>query len=586
VADCGEYSHQAIAYQGLFDLKDMQIVRAEIDSIDDEANTASITLLDDCDFDDWLVTSAVPFFYHCEFSTGTVEDLAKGYKAFTVGDMVFIILLPGRGEDFPSQAYIIGHVDIRGTRECLPREYLYIRFTFTIDEEEFTVVTIYDVTTGATLDLASFEPIDESSPEPPASFPCVQTTAMLSWYAYNFSAAIPRVSAPCIVTVPASGDEWVAGDAPLTTNELTSYTGSISANLCSSITVGNGIHHDLEINDGLVASITEYDAYGYYKDQNDFSSVDIHPTTGDYCGVYAGASTNSEEVIQDYGAGYFDISVDPTIGFSFTPFTIPILRRNEWERTAILSCNGETASVSFIENFDNKYIIDFSNASGGIVEWSLTSDCSATFTIANAPDAGAQITDLSPSSGTCDKTGWAIPNRGIDSLSTTFSTHIFSPWSSLSNETESIKSGEVGVYVLWGAVGLQEWFVTGGSNPYLATIYPMPRVWGGSVMVTNSAADRELRIVFQPFSTVTLIEGNYTIVPPYITVPIAGCFENADVSRSNGLNSTIASIADYIMDDHIAPLPTALDRYNATLEVFLGLQDGPSVTVLKKKVSI
>jgi hypothetical protein len=63
-------------------------------------------------------TSAVPFFYHCQFSDGSAEDLVLGYSAFIPGEWVYVLHIPG---DIPT-SYIFGHADIKGTIICeLPR---------------------------------------------------------------------------------------------------------------------------------------------------------------------------------------------------------------------------------------------------------------------------------------------------------------------------------------------------------------------------------------------------------------------------------------------------------------------------------
>lgn len=187
MADCGDSYYQAIEYRGLFDLKDAQVIRAEIDSINSGANTAAVTLLDACDQDDWLNTSAVPFFYHCEHSTGTVEDLAFGYMAFAEGDMVYLLLTKENGEE-PAQAYIIGHVDIRSTRRCLDPEYLVVTLALNYKGTPHSYVTIFDASTGAKMDLVSFENLP-GSPAAPSSFP-VASADVSSWLTYNFEAPV------------------------------------------------------------------------------------------------------------------------------------------------------------------------------------------------------------------------------------------------------------------------------------------------------------------------------------------------------------------------------------------------------------
>lgn len=581
MADCGEYTHQAIAYQGLFDLKDMQIIRAEIDSIDDEANTAAVTLLDECDIIYWLDVDAVLFFYHCEFSTGTVEDLAKGYKAFAVGDMVYIILLPGKAGVLLPQAYIVGHVDIRGTRECSPREYLYIRFFFVLDEEEITVVTIYDVTAGATLDLASFEPIDESSPAPPASLPCLQTTAVLNWYAYNFSTAAAQVVIPCAVQYPSGVIlAGVARNSPYTTLENTAYTGQVSG-LCETIAVGNGFQRNFSEYDGPDVT-APYESYVYIKIQTDFSGVGISPVGGGHCITYAGAATTAYKEILSAGVGSRSISIEGVPGFTFSSFSIPFLVTNERESSATLVCDGETASIEALRSFGDKYVLDFSAIGGYQIEHTLESVITATFSVSPGPtEDGSEILDLTPTGGTNDHPGWGFPQQS-DYLPFLF-------WTSIQDEGKSIKAGEVGAYVLWGAGSLQVWSVANEENPLLINVLMSGQPWGSRFIYDAfwgpgfKVLDYEYKICFYPYSTVTILEGNF-VYPANIA--IREVLEKADRDRSDGLNQSIAEVADTIKELFIDPLPTLTERNDATVEIFLGLQDGPSFTVLKKKVSI
>lgn len=108
---CGESVFQRIGYFG--EINTAQVVTAEINSINQENNTADITLAPECTKLQLLDTSAVPFFYHCQDSTGTEEDLAQGFRAFNIGDIVYVLHLPS--DDL---LYIIGHVDIKGTQKC------------------------------------------------------------------------------------------------------------------------------------------------------------------------------------------------------------------------------------------------------------------------------------------------------------------------------------------------------------------------------------------------------------------------------------------------------------------------------------
>ena len=199
MADCGNSDYQAIEYAGLFDLKGAQVLRAEINTVDPATNTADITLLDECEAYASRDVSEVEFFYHCEDSTGTIEDLARGHLAFKQGDVVYILAIPAQG-DVAERFYVVGHVDIRGTERCNFSEYLLIGLDGNDSGNEFlpkfTWITIFDVGTGSALDLAAFENIDELSPPKPSSFPCLYGAA-LSWIEYNFRNSIPAYVVGC-----------------------------------------------------------------------------------------------------------------------------------------------------------------------------------------------------------------------------------------------------------------------------------------------------------------------------------------------------------------------------------------------------
>lgn len=181
---------------GIVDLRDGYLLRAEIDAINSTENSADITLLDYCPYVDGHSVSDIKFWYHCEFSKGTLEDLEFGHMAFSVGDVVYIVLFPEQG-DLSERMYIIGHVDIRGTNLCI-NEYVFFSMSGdgTISQRHFS---LFDVSTGAELDLAAFVNKDELSPAAPLSFPCSWTTYS-AWLLYNFSTVTPGTNVPLTIT--------------------------------------------------------------------------------------------------------------------------------------------------------------------------------------------------------------------------------------------------------------------------------------------------------------------------------------------------------------------------------------------------
>ena len=92
MADCNGFAYQLIELVGLSDARESVILKATIASIDRENDTADIT--NETISDPPLVDNGVEFWYHCEFSTGTLDDLAFGHMAFSVGDLVYVAHLP------------------------------------------------------------------------------------------------------------------------------------------------------------------------------------------------------------------------------------------------------------------------------------------------------------------------------------------------------------------------------------------------------------------------------------------------------------------------------------------------------------
>ena len=75
-------NYDMIELANLFDLDKARIVQAQINSIDSANNCANITFSSECVELAGLSVNAVKFFYHCENSTGTEEDLADLTVAF------------------------------------------------------------------------------------------------------------------------------------------------------------------------------------------------------------------------------------------------------------------------------------------------------------------------------------------------------------------------------------------------------------------------------------------------------------------------------------------------------------------------
>ena len=191
MADCGEFTYQLIEYVNPSDLERAVLLRGQINSIDTANNQASITLLDDCPYVEGGGTITIPFWYHCEDSTGTLEDLEKGHKAFADGDMVYAVFIPVNGE-VEQRFFIIGHVDIRDTKFCGIGEYILISTKSTLDTA--TWVTLFDAGQNRQFDLGAFQADDPSlsPPPPPTNFPVRWSTGLQAWLDYYFRQSVPK----------------------------------------------------------------------------------------------------------------------------------------------------------------------------------------------------------------------------------------------------------------------------------------------------------------------------------------------------------------------------------------------------------
>lgn len=185
MAECGDSTYDLIDFVNANDLQNSVLFSAQIDSINRATSKASISLVNACDALESLDLTEVEFFYHCESSTGTVEDLAFGHLAFNVGDIVYCIFSPANG-NAEQRLYIIGHVDIKFTKTCA-REYLIITIPYGFDLMGNPVYyyTIVDVGSKSILDLATFISQDITAPGP-VSFPAAYDDAALSWINANF----------------------------------------------------------------------------------------------------------------------------------------------------------------------------------------------------------------------------------------------------------------------------------------------------------------------------------------------------------------------------------------------------------------
>ena len=202
--ECGESEYTKITLANLFDLRYSRILQGDILSIDELANTASIVIAEECPEIEGRDLSAVPFFYHCESSTGTIEDLANGHLAFRAYDRVLVLLVPENG-DTEERLFIIGHADIRDLKKCEDGDYILLSYKPWYDTNN-NYFCLFDVAAGTVLEMNGVEPLDEGSPDvPPLSGGrCMgPINIAYNWLFYNFE---PVTSSP--ITVPYDDEGW------------------------------------------------------------------------------------------------------------------------------------------------------------------------------------------------------------------------------------------------------------------------------------------------------------------------------------------------------------------------------------------
>jgi hypothetical protein len=228
--------YELLELVGKDDVIGSKIVQAQILSVDRGTNTAQIDFTGQCDAieNSSIDLTAVPFYYHCEYSTGTVEDLANGHKAFAENDMVMVLYTP-ENDTYPETMHIVGHADLHGTYRCNPTDVLIISM---MGHEDYwgapwmTYFVMYDVERGEIFDWDRFTPVDENGP----AMPTVRTFPMAyggsdfnNWLNYNFRTPDPGIDIEC--NFGAMIYDTTTQDAFNSANPT--YTGSVNPSQCS-----------------------------------------------------------------------------------------------------------------------------------------------------------------------------------------------------------------------------------------------------------------------------------------------------------------------------------------------------------------
>lgn len=549
MADCGDYDYQAIVYRGLFDLKNAQIIRAQINSIDSTGNTASVTLLDECPLDDWLDTDSVPFFYHCENSTGTVEDLANGYKAFSNGDMVYLLLNQENGDN-AAQAYIIGHIDQRDTNQC-GSEYLAVSALAGVDDNIVVVRTIIDLVSGNVINLSTF--VDrEGSPTRPSSIPFIDTNG---WFAYNFS-VYTNLIYPFSFTVTKHSETtlladelynaYISGLVPHTVDVNTAYTGmaSVSApHTCSDLSLGNGMYESTDTYEG------EFDDTGAQVKEH-FSMIRSFADKAPYgsgCAAFFTRMVHSSERVYTYPPNTTYISLVDSYTSSTLRAQINRIESENYSEQA--SGIYDTATLSATYEITTVFDMDFSAFSGGTYTITDTTSWSSLGTV-QAPPSNFSYGYYYASSASCSDDSWEIPNMRFNGVSGQDLSR-FTLFGGTSGE-KVISIGSEYVCTVWGGrfykeLRVPESTITPVKNAAAVTGLP----WGkdGPSIYVEPAGYR-YTITPVVFATVTPVS-ELTLYPIYEGGPvnrfsITECLSNAQSSRSIAVSRAIANMVAFI----------------------------------------
>lgn len=579
MADCGDHDYQMVEYANLFDLRDMQLYRAQVDMVYGTTNTADITMLDPCpEYSTTPEVMGVPFWYHCDYSTGTLADLAKGYRAFSVYDIVYVLAVPANGS-IPARMYIVGHVDIRGTHGC-PYEYLFITFGFYFKSVWREYTTVYDPSSGLKLNLSTFTPKDSGSPAAPASLPCA-TSSMAAWKAYNFG-ALPidgYVISGTISTQEGNLNVTPAlGDCTESSSETT-YSGQGVAP-CETFNIGNGqqLHSEERscYSEYYDPSLVEmWQEYSNYYSGLGVSKVFV---SGLNCGPVFSSTSRSEDFSTHGISGALKIT-----GTSGVVAYIPLRKIYEYSYSTSSTCVIEdvtitSASFSGSYSFGKEIYYDFSSLGVSSPRLTRSFSLSASGQLPTTPTFSMSPTPATIGNLTVSHQN-EIPKYDIGAIAYdgTYDMY-FLPLNSMDSAATTFYKGRYYTYTILAAFSVEETTVTGTGNEadasYGGYVYP------GTIQVVQGDGTAKLKLSCKSFSCVAPMSA---IVPPapYYAISAIKCIQYTNQSKANGLNAALEELVDYIVDDLIdySTLPTA----NEDLELLRAeLMDGPTIQILAK----
>lgn len=574
-----ESEYELMELKSLFELKDSRLLVATIISINRTELTAAIQIEEACPDLEGKSLTAVEFYYHCEYSTGTIEDLADGHKAFQPNDEVYVLYAPAN-EAYESEErfYIVGHFDYRKTVLCLNEEYLVVTLSFTLYTIDYSFVTIFDTLNACTLNLEDFEN-KVGSPAKPAQLPTYYNQAFGEWLAYNFTSpltgSISGLLGTVNVTVPT--DYFFAGCGGSIIRDNSSYssvpyTGHVSAP-CADFNYGNGLRSYSNITDETCEDGFEV----YDKGSYNFSNVSKITSSGLDCVSYW-KNFNRDDSGHTYGASGLKIIIayiqvyEIYVHVDYSDYNY-INYTATGDTTEI-----ETTGFTFSSGWHDKYFFDWTSLSRENVslDFSLSATGSGALPLSPTFDVPSIEIPVSISYESIPQSNF--PNRDI-SVSSGEIYKFYPWWDIMSSISKCVKVGYFWIYSLFGVTSLSSIsvsnesyiasYISSGFNPYPAM-----------VNVSLTEANEKYVLTCKADTCVTSIFNDLT--PNSMNqVNILDCVRKSSIGRAKALNSTVEDLYDYTVDEVIdySDLPTANAK---VLQLRHEISGGPTATVLRK----
>lgn len=597
-------THELVDLISLFQVKESQLLVSRIISIDTSTKTASIQFVETCPALENVSAINVPFFYHCEYSSGTLEDLEYGYRAFRELDYVYVLYIPA-SETLAEQMYIIGHFDIRNTRLCLHEEYLFITFNYYYGGINYSYLTIFDTLNARELDLSTFVSLP-GSPAAPTSFP-VSSSEAAAWVAYNFESFTPVVSVTGTIESRSFNDTYDTNDSSglyeetIITDNSTLYTGDSWA-ACEDWDAGNG--GSSLLSERVVSRIMSPESmYNVTTSEVKSSITKYNWSPPTMCTSYWKNITRNT---RESGEGYAvqnDATVrslirivsegtwDVYLKFSFT-------RNDSFTFTASGDNDSiSSATFSYAHNWNRKLSVDWTNFNRPNVEHELEWYGRGYGNLSLPPVFGEVAErDLIYSSITTSHDGEEIfPSfrlRGVVFEHEADLYPLFTPWSTSMSSTSTCF--KVGTYWIYGLIGFLTLDTYQDNTQPLVGFYDYnvatwdhktwPEAIGAGVYEAPISGPRIERLIFSPHcdTVVTSIHNDLDPAAPSYAVSLKDCITKSDMYRSKKLNETISKFYPLIVSQHIN-YSDPEQAFTDALLLHSAIMGGPVAEVKRKK---